>query len=35
MGRRWYPEILAKMLEQQHKAKTLDDAKLAGKSQTV
>ncbi|KAJ5201058.1 hypothetical protein N7449_005861 [Penicillium cf. viridicatum] len=35
MGRRWYPEMLAKMLEQQHKAKMLDDAKLAGKSRTV
>jgi isopenicillin N synthase-like dioxygenase len=35
LGRRWYPEILAKMLEQQHKAKVLDDAKLPGKSQTV
>lgn len=35
MGRRWYPGMLAKMLEQQHKAKMLDDAKLAGKSQTV
>ncbi|OQE02642.1 hypothetical protein PENSOL_c002G07681 [Penicillium solitum] len=35
MGKRWYPEMLAKMLEQQHKGKMLDDAKLAGKSQTV
>lgn len=35
MGKRWYPEMLAKMLEQQHKGKLLDDARLAGKSQTV
>ncbi|KAJ9488903.1 hypothetical protein VN97_g4362 [Penicillium thymicola] len=35
MGRQWYPEMLAKMLEQQHKGKMLDDAKLTGKSQTV
>lgn len=35
IGRRWYPELLAKVLEQQTKAKMLDDAKLVGKSQTV
>lgn len=27
MGKRWYPDVLAKVLKQQHEAKQLDDAK--------
>lgn len=35
MGRRWYPELMAKMLQQQHRAKMLGDAKLAWESQAA
>ena len=35
LGKRWYPEILARMLDQQHKGKMLDDGKHSGESQAA
>ncbi|KAJ5094752.1 hypothetical protein N7456_010613 [Penicillium angulare] len=35
LGKRWYPELLAKVLEEQHRSKMLDDAGLVAEAQAA